>query len=268
MDLKAQEGRCEEASPLSMESYIPCNAPAVAIVAWKNRSDRPIRMCAHCVDHNVKNRGGYIAAHLQPIEAQSPMTILDEANPSGIPFTSIDWDKVAKKTPPARRPRKGKYVGVAEHLPRTFGVEPTYQDKIDLVKAELMKEPALDSSNALAREYAGLRDEKDRVQAQLSETELRLKAVEQLLVDKFEADSITSLRTLEGFAISTHLEPRAQVVDKEAFRLWCIANGLERSLQLWPSTMNSLAKERLLAGEPEPDGVQLSSYTVVKLMRG
>ena len=58
MELKAGEGRCEEASLLSRETYIPCNAPAVSVVGWKGRSDKPIRMCADCTRHNIKNRGG------------------------------------------------------------------------------------------------------------------------------------------------------------------------------------------------------------------
>lgn len=58
-DLKAKPGCCEEASTLSGKFYIPCNEPAVAIVGWKNRSDKPIRMCRMCEAHNLKNRGGY-----------------------------------------------------------------------------------------------------------------------------------------------------------------------------------------------------------------
>lgn len=57
-------GRCEEASTLSREFYTPCNAPAVYIVGWKGRSDAPIRMCAACTDHNVRNRGGEIKEKL------------------------------------------------------------------------------------------------------------------------------------------------------------------------------------------------------------
>jgi hypothetical protein len=59
MAIQAQPGRCEEASVFSTSAYIPCNAPAVAIVGWKGRSDAPIRMCDACEFHNVKNRGGH-----------------------------------------------------------------------------------------------------------------------------------------------------------------------------------------------------------------
>jgi hypothetical protein len=55
--LQAKEGCCEEAA-LGMPGYIPCNQPAVALVGWKGRNDKPIRMCAMCEAHNIRNRGG------------------------------------------------------------------------------------------------------------------------------------------------------------------------------------------------------------------
>jgi hypothetical protein len=58
--LKAKPHCCEEASLRSGSSYIPCDAPATNVVGWRNRTDKPIRMCDFCTDHNVKNRNGYI----------------------------------------------------------------------------------------------------------------------------------------------------------------------------------------------------------------
>lgn len=60
IELKAKPHCCEEASLLSPQFpfYVPCNEPAVRVVGWKGRSDSPIRMCAACACHNVRNRGG------------------------------------------------------------------------------------------------------------------------------------------------------------------------------------------------------------------
>ncbi|MGY3393455.1 hypothetical protein ACVWW6_006046 [Bradyrhizobium sp. USDA 3311] len=66
MDLKAGEHRCEEASILSREKYIPCNAPAVSMVGWKHREEGPYRMCAMCAAHNVKNRRAEILGPYPP----------------------------------------------------------------------------------------------------------------------------------------------------------------------------------------------------------
>ena len=49
--------QCQEASVLSRESYIPCRAPAVAIVRH-DKDRRSYYMCLPCADHNIRNRGG------------------------------------------------------------------------------------------------------------------------------------------------------------------------------------------------------------------
>ncbi len=54
-NLVAREGGCEEASPLSYQFYIPCNAPAVSRV-FSSQDNREYRMCAACAFYNV-NRG-------------------------------------------------------------------------------------------------------------------------------------------------------------------------------------------------------------------
>lgn len=70
-ELKAKEGCCEEASPMSAQFYIPCNRPAVALVGWKGRDEKPIRMCDQCEYHNVKNRGGYRVEEIRAKEVQA-----------------------------------------------------------------------------------------------------------------------------------------------------------------------------------------------------
>lgn len=49
--------KCQEASVLSFATYIPCGAPAGAVV-WHEKDKRAYIMCAECAWHNVKNRGG------------------------------------------------------------------------------------------------------------------------------------------------------------------------------------------------------------------
>lgn len=46
--------RCDEASMHSREFYIPCNAPAAAIVTNRRQT---VVMCLPCAWHNVRNRG-------------------------------------------------------------------------------------------------------------------------------------------------------------------------------------------------------------------
>jgi hypothetical protein len=53
--------RCQEASILSRENYIPCGARAVAIV-YHHRDLRGYYMCLPCADHNCRNRDGVLIA--------------------------------------------------------------------------------------------------------------------------------------------------------------------------------------------------------------
>ena len=105
------------------------------------------------------------------------------------------------------------------------------------------------------------------------EAQKKVTALEQLLQESNDMDepgwgeygaSPSTIKLRDGGSLSVQWEPTGKVVDKEKFRLWCIANGLEKSLQLWPSTMNSMVKEKLEAGEPTPDGVEAHSrYKIV-----
>lgn len=205
--------------------------------------------------------------------------------------------------------KPGKYAHVIAKLPRHLGTEPKYQEKVDAVKAAMLRQPCdcdtlatLDLSehaedcashqaprkfipgNELAKGYADVREEIRGIEAVLAEANLRLEAIEQLLINQFEVEGVTSVSLADFGVVRTQYEPYAKVVDKEKFRQWCIdtctmcgqpasrhpfvdtASGqmcerpitLETSLALpWAST-NSIVKERLLAGESEPDGIQTS----------
>lgn len=107
-----------------------------------------------------------------------------------------------------------------------------------------------------ARGYREARAVKETLQEHLKAIELTLEAYTQLVIDQFEVEGTESLKLDDGSTIRVQATPYAGVVDKEAFRRWCVENGLESQLQLWPSTTASLTKERLLEGLPEPDGVK------------
>lgn len=119
-----------------------------------------------------------------------------------------------------------------------------------------------------ARVWAAMRDVKDVLADNMSLTELTLEAYAQILVDAYEVEGVDNLRLEDGTSVRVQPEPHAQVVDKDAFREWCMKNGLERSLQLMWQTTNALTKERLLNGDTEPDGVQCQVRNKLVLKRG
>ncbi|CAB4189676.1 hypothetical protein UFOVP1196_7 [uncultured Caudovirales phage] len=156
----------------------------------------------------------------------------------------------------------GKYDAVIQKLPRSLNTEPAYQLKVNAVKDAMREEYPL-QAGALGVLYAELRAEKEYFESHLSDVNLRIKAAEQLLADQCEVEGENSVWVPHGggYTIRMQVEPYAAVVDKEAFRQWCIAQGLERDMGLLWTKTNSITKELLLEGQPEPDGVTISAVT-------
>lgn len=153
---------------------------------------------------------------------------------------------------------KGKYAHIIDSLPRMLGTEPDYQQKVQAVKDAMLLDPDYQQhASWLAREYAGLRDEKARAEEAVKEVNLRLEAVSQMLFDQYEVEHVTTL-TVDGRPVSVRLVPYASVEDKEAFRLWCTQDAdLSRKMTLPWTTTNKLASDMLLAGEELPPGVTI-----------
>ena len=151
---------------------------------------------------------------------------------------------------------KGKYAAVIDALPRILGENPDYQQKVQAVKdAMVIDDDFVLRASWLVHEYAALRDEKALAEVVVKEVNLRLEAVSQLMFDQFEAEGISSMN-VDGRPIAARLVPYASVADREAFRLWCLADpDLARKMQLPWQTINKIASDMLLAGEALPPGV-------------
>ena len=149
----------------------------------------------------------------------------------------------------------GKYAGITPGMPR-FKPEETYQSKVAVKKDGLLEQLPRDTSAELVRAYVQARDEVSEAKKKLYEANLQLEAVTQLLTDRFEDEDITSIK-VSGATVRVQIEPYAVIKDKELFRLWCINNDLKESLALPWSTANMITKERVLAGEPEPSGIEV-----------
>lgn len=185
----------------------------------------------------------------------------------------------------------GKYDAILNTLKPVPPQDQPYQQRVDAVKETLAP---LDTRD-VAAEYVGLRKGrgrpvdllfakglnvtreeeqrilvdalgKDGIEALLKVCNLRIEAATQLLIARQEAGvggwgeygvKDNALRMEDGGTIRVKSEPYPQVKDKEAYRLWCIANGYETQMQLWPTTTAAIAKERRLNGDPDPDGVEV-----------
>lgn len=156
----------------------------------------------------------------------------------------------------------GKYDKVIKQLTNMPVKDPSYQAEVDVAKAKIDL-----PDNELVQAYVSLRAEKSEHEETLSTINLLLEAYKQLIADTYEEKRISSMKLRTGSSVRIQLEPKAVVEDRDVFREWCIANGLERSLALPWQTANSLTKEKLLGGEPEPDGIHAYIYTKIVLTK-
>lgn len=103
--------------------------------------------------------------------------------------------------------------------------------------------------SVLARMYKAIRQVKE---AHTEDVEARVNllqmALEQMVVDQYEVEGTQSIKLDEGGTVRVQYEPHAQVKDREAFRQWCVQEGLETQMSLPWQTTNALLKQRLLDG--------------------
>lgn len=144
----------------------------------------------------------------------------------------------------------GKYDGVIKTLPK---LDKPRSERHDEIRSKLSGlKPA-----ELAFHWAEARREKKSQEATMKGIDDRLFVLAGLLETTYEDEGISSLQVAEtGESVSVQFEPYAQVEDRERFRTWCLDNGMERELALPWQTANTLMKEALLAGRPEPDGLK------------
>lgn len=174
---------------------------------------------------------------------------------------------VTKETTPDGKP-------VRRALAKWDGNDKPYQDKVEQRKREILDKHAADNDgsievrgSALAALYIAARDEQEEAEARLYDKNLELEALSQLYAAQCESENVTS-QTVTGLgSVRVQSEPYTKVTDKEAFRQWCIRKGLETSLVLPWQSANAIVKELLMAGEPEPDGVEATIKTKVVLTR-
>jgi hypothetical protein len=196
--------------------------------------------------------------------------------------------------------RPTKYAHVTRTLPKLPLVEPERRDIVEAVKAEILAPPSENNghlsqrevvnlqfemqqrirrllqhlkvategrsqASEFARVYTELRVLKDDITTWLQSTQLLLDGYQDLMLAQFENEGLSSLRMLDGGSISTYSEPYAQVKDREKFRQWCLHNGFQLDMHLHSSKTQAILKELLLAGETEPDGIEVFAKTMVRL---
>lgn len=162
---------------------------------------------------------------------------------------------------------RGKYKGLV--LPRMLSVTPEYQERVVALRQQIAADPEFRAQATwLAGQYTALRAEQRVIQEQLSDCNLRLEAVSQMMTAQFEVEGSLAVTLESGANIRVQPEPHAIVTDKEVFREWCVEAGLQRLMALPWGAANKLTKDRLLDGLKEPDGVTAYFRNKIVFQRG
>lgn len=119
----------------------------------------------------------------------------------------------------------GKYSGIIDDLDVLPIADQKYQSKVNEVKIPLTL-----SASELAEAYTVARATHDAIEAQRYDAQIRVTAIEQLLVESWENDGDgwgaygagqNSVRLPDGRTVTVDVQPVGQIEDPDAFMRWC-----------------------------------------------
>lgn len=174
----------------------------------------------------------------------------------------------------------GKYAGVAKRFPKADPKDLAFQEKVEAaksprgadhgnqVRAELLAlyeavrglNTADDGTPAsVATLYAQLRDVKDLVDAFLGSLNVRIAAAEQRMWDGFEDAGLEKVGLAGGGSVSVNPDVTIQVTDRDALNRWARRNKLGPRMTLYHPVVESIMREKILAGEELPSFIKVGS---------
>jgi hypothetical protein len=156
----------------------------------------------------------------------------------------------------------GKYDKIVKNLPRAPKQETS--DEVNTIKEEYTDR----SPGALAKAYREVRAEKAAHDEAGKAINRRVAALEALLYNAYEEAGITSMKLDDGSSVGVYADPYVVTINRDAVREWAVANGHERDLNIHSQTLASIVKERALAGETLPEGVELKVWHKVQMRKG
>ena len=161
----------------------------------------------------------------------------------------------------------GKYTKLRGVVP-AFVEEKSYQDRINAEKQLLLANAENSEAanvNRLAALFAAYKAKKDDLESQVSDLNVGLEALSQLLCDALTDQSIEKLTLSNGATGFIQDTPYPQVKDKDALMAWIKKNKMQSLLGINYQTLKGLTNERLVAGQPPPTGVEVFLKTQFRL---
>lgn len=137
----------------------------------------------------------------------------------------------------------------------------------EAIKLELQEAGLPVDLGQLGERYNKERNLKDKKEDELSDINLKIEALTQMVTTEFDQQHITQFRLDNGASISLKDDAYTQVVDKDEWLGWVKETGREHLLSVHYQTMNSLVKEMLEQGVEPPPGLKVFLKTGLILRR-
>lgn len=153
----------------------------------------------------------------------------------------------------------GKWSAFKQSLPAKVE-DQTYQATVNQAKLKLILK-AEEEGRDLDLGYIGdlygkAREEKEKIEAELSGCNLIITALEQMTLERFDAQKMDMFRLDDGSSVSRKDDVYTSVEDQEKFLAWIDKTGKRSLLSVHYQTMNSLAKQMLENNEELPPGIK------------
>lgn len=137
------------------------------------------------------------------------------------------------------------------------GGDDEYQKKIQKTIDYYTKGKKPKTLSQLGAIFVELRSKKRDLEADVKYLNLRMEALSQVLLARFEDDGITSFKTPSEVTLFIRDEPYASIEDRAQIFAWIKKYKHVELLGIQWQTLNALMKEYLLAGKKIPPGVKL-----------
>ena len=134
----------------------------------------------------------------------------------------------------------GKYSHLKGKLDN-YQHESEYQKRIDEEKLEIHTL----RPGELAERLVKLRVNKGELGGQLSEVNMKLEAINQILINWLESEAITSLKTEDGTTLYIRDEPYCSIEDQRKLYAWIKKTKHTELVGVRWQTLNALVKEQL-----------------------
>jgi hypothetical protein len=163
----------------------------------------------------------------------------------------------------------GKYSTLRGKIP-AFQEESSYQEKVNDEKLLILGSANDEDANVtrLASLFVAAKQTKDAYEDKISELNVRLEALSQMIVEHLEGEQIQKVELASGALIYLQDTPYPIVKDRDAVLDWIKKQKMQSLLTVHFQTLKAMTSERLVTGKPCIPGTEVFLKTQARVRNG